>query len=96
MNKLYPLIGQRPKILIGSVQLIRKEGLIPWIGPVSYTHLEIRAAIKEAQAEKERPTLIIGKTVMGKGARFAYSSATSGNITNGLVGSCLLYTSRCV
>lgn len=27
MNKLYPLIGQRPKILIGSVQLIRKEGL---------------------------------------------------------------------
>ena len=30
---------------------------------------EIRAAIKEAQTEKERPTLIIGKTVMGKGAR---------------------------
>lgn len=28
----------------------------------------IRAALKEAQAEKERPTLIIGKTTMGKGA----------------------------
>ena len=40
---------------------------------------EIRAAIKEAQAEKERPTLIIGKTVMGKGARKADG--------------CLLYTS---
>ena len=35
---------------------------------------EIRAAIKEAQAEKERPTLIIGKTVMGKGARKADGS----------------------
>ena len=32
---------------------------------------EIRAALKEAQAEKERPTLIIGKTIMGKGARRA-------------------------
>ena len=28
----------------------------------------IRAALKNAQAEKERPTLIIGKTIMGKGA----------------------------
>jgi len=28
----------------------------------------IRAALKEAQAEKEKPTLIIGKTIMGKGA----------------------------
>ena len=28
---------------------------------------EIRSALKEAKAEKERPTLIIGKTVMGKG-----------------------------
>ena len=36
---------------------------------------EIRAAIKEAQAEKERPTLIIGKTVMGKGARKADGSS---------------------
>jgi transketolase len=29
---------------------------------------EIRAAIKTANEEKERPTLIIGKTIMGKGA----------------------------
>ncbi|MFA5328286.1 MAG: transketolase [Prolixibacteraceae bacterium] len=28
----------------------------------------IRAALKVAQAEKEKPTLIIGKTIMGKGA----------------------------
>ena len=28
----------------------------------------IREALKKAQAEKERPTLIIGKTIMGKGA----------------------------
>ena len=32
---------------------------------------EIRAALTEAKAEKERPTLIIGKTIMGKGARRA-------------------------
>lgn len=35
----------------------------------------IRAALLEAQAEKERPTLIIGKTVMGKGARKADDSS---------------------
>jgi transketolase len=29
---------------------------------------EIRAALKKAQAEKNRPTIIIGKTIMGKGA----------------------------
>jgi transketolase len=29
---------------------------------------EIRAALKAAQTEKERPTIIIGKTIMGKGA----------------------------
>jgi transketolase len=29
---------------------------------------EIRAALKAAQAETEKPTLIIGKTIMGKGA----------------------------
>lgn len=29
---------------------------------------EIRAALTEAKLEKERPTLIIGKTIMGKGA----------------------------
>ena len=40
---------------------------------------EIRAAIKEAQAEKERPTLIIGKTVMGKGARKADGGSYEAN-----------------
>lgn len=30
---------------------------------------QIRAALTEAKLEKEKPTLIIGKTVMGKGAR---------------------------
>ncbi|MEN9919925.1 MAG: hypothetical protein RL662_2361, partial [Bacteroidota bacterium] len=30
--------------------------------------LEIRAALTEAKLEKEKPTLIIGKTIMGKGA----------------------------
>lgn len=32
-----------------------------------HDHDEIRKALKEANAEKERPTLIIGKTIMGKG-----------------------------
>ncbi len=32
---------------------------------------QIRAALTEAKAEQERPTLIIGNTVMGKGARRA-------------------------
>ena len=32
---------------------------------------QIRQALREAQAETERPTLIIGKTIMGKGARKA-------------------------
>ena len=35
----------------------------------------IREALKEAKAEKERPTLIIGKTIMGKGARRADGSS---------------------
>lgn len=39
----------------------------------------IRAAIKEAQAEKERPTLIIGKTIMGKGALKADGSSFEAN-----------------
>lgn len=30
---------------------------------------QIRGALKEAQAETKKPTLIIGKTIMGKGAR---------------------------
>ena len=53
-----------------------------------YTHLmdnmeitndEIRAAIIEAKAETERPTLIIGKTVMGKGALKADGSSYENN-----------------
>ncbi len=36
---------------------------------------QIRAALKEANAEQEKPTLIIGKTVMGKGARKADGSS---------------------
>ncbi|MGL5980629.1 MAG: transketolase family protein [Phocaeicola sp.] len=36
---------------------------------------QIRKAIKEAKAEAERPTLIIGKCVMGKGARKADNSS---------------------
>ena len=35
----------------------------------------IRGALNEAKAEKERPTLIIGHTVMGKGARKADGSS---------------------
>ena len=35
----------------------------------------IRLALKEAKAEKERPTLIIGKTIMGKGALRADGSS---------------------
>ncbi|MCS3120098.1 transketolase [Bacteroides fragilis] len=36
---------------------------------------EIRKALTEAKAEKNRPTLIIGKTTMGKGARQADGSS---------------------
>jgi transketolase len=35
----------------------------------------IRAALNEAKAETERPTIIIGKTVMGKGARTVDNSS---------------------
>jgi transketolase (EC 2.2.1.1) len=35
----------------------------------------IRAALNEAKAETERPTIIIGKTVMGKGAKAADNSS---------------------
>lgn len=37
--------------------------------------VQIRKALTEAKAEKEKPTLIIGKTVMGKGARKADGSS---------------------
>ncbi|MDR1021934.1 MAG: transketolase [Prevotellaceae bacterium] len=33
--------------------------------------LQIRAALQKANAEQQRPTIIIGKTIMGKGARTA-------------------------
>jgi transketolase len=36
---------------------------------------QIRAALKEANAEKEKPTIIIGKTIMGKGALKADGSS---------------------
>ena len=42
-------------------------------------HDAIRAALKEAKAESERPTLIIGKTTMGKGARKADGSSYEAN-----------------
>lgn len=40
---------------------------------------EIRKALNEAKAEKERPTLIIGKTTMGKGALKADGSSYERN-----------------
>lgn len=40
---------------------------------------EIRKALTEAKAEKNRPTLIIGKTTMGKGARRADGSSYEAN-----------------
>ncbi len=40
---------------------------------------QIRKALTEAKAEKERPTLIIGKTVMGKGARTASGESFEDN-----------------
>ena len=40
---------------------------------------EIRQALTEAKAETERPTLIIGHTVMGKGARKADGSSYEAN-----------------
>ncbi len=40
---------------------------------------EIRKALTEAKAEKERPTLIIGHTIMGKGARKADGSSYEAN-----------------
>ena len=40
---------------------------------------QIREAIKKAQAEKERPSLIIGHCVMGKGARKADNSSYESN-----------------
>lgn len=44
-----------------------------------HNHDEIRNALKEANAEKERPTLIIGKTIMGKGCVTADGSMFEGH-----------------
>ena len=51
---------------------------------------EIRKALTEAKAEKERPTLIIGNTVMGKGALAADGSSYENNCaTHGMpLGEC--------
>ncbi len=40
---------------------------------------QIRKALREAQAETKRPTIIIGKTIMGKGARKADNSSYEAN-----------------
>ena len=40
---------------------------------------EIRKALKEAKSETEKPTLIIGKTIMGLGARKADNSSFENN-----------------
>ena len=40
---------------------------------------EIRKALDAAKAETERPTLIIGKTIMGKGARKADNTSYEHN-----------------
>lgn len=40
---------------------------------------QIRQALREAKAETERPTIIIGKTIMGKGARKADNSSYEAN-----------------
>ena len=44
-----------------------------------HNHDEIRQALAEANAEKERPTLIIGKTIMGKGCVTADGSMFEGH-----------------
>ena len=43
-------------------------------------HDEIRSALDAANAETERPTLIIGKTIMGKGARTADNASWEGQV----------------
>ncbi len=44
-----------------------------------HNHDEIRKALTEANAETERPTLIIGKTIMGKGCVTADGSMFEGH-----------------
>ena len=43
-----------------------------------HNHEEIRKALKDANNETERPTLIIGKTIMGKGCVTAYGKTFEG------------------
>jgi transketolase len=44
-------------------------------------HEQIRCALKQAGEEKSRPTLIIGKTIMGKGARAPDGSSFEGKVS---------------
>lgn len=44
-------------------------------------HAAIQAALTTAQDEKARPTLIIGKTIMGKGARTASGESFEGKLS---------------
>lgn len=45
-----------------------------------HNHDEIRSALDAANAETERPTLIIGKTIMGKGARTEDNASWEGQV----------------
>ena len=45
-----------------------------------HNHAEIRAALDAANAESKRPTLIIGKTVMGKGAQTEEGTSWEGKV----------------
>lgn len=44
-------------------------------------HEQIREALKSANAEVEKPTLIIGRTVMGKGAKMEDGSSFEGEVS---------------
>lgn len=45
----------------------------------AHNHDEIRSALKQANEEEERPTLIIGKTIMGKGCVTANGESYEGH-----------------
>ena len=62
---------------------------------------DIRKAIREAQAEKSRPTLIIGHTIMGKGAVGSDNSSYENKVsTHGqplsAAGACMDGTIKCL
>ncbi len=46
-----------------------------------HDHDAIRSALKEATTEKEKPTLIIGRTIMGKGIRMEDGSSFEGQVS---------------